>query len=58
MELIKFELLDRNSCSECTKIMQAGENVYAKNKDEVLAGLGICTECAKPPKPAPVKPLK
>jgi hypothetical protein len=59
MELHEFKLPYQNSCSKCGKVLPAGDRAFAMNRDEIVAGLGICFVCAKvklPPikEPAPV----
>lgn len=48
--LIKLKMPYRNSCSKCGKILVQGEECYAENQDEVLAGKAVCKSCAFPKK--------
>lgn len=56
MDLVKFEMPIQNSCAKCGKRIEAGGEVFAVCLDEVLAGRGICAECAESPKTATKKP--
>ena len=48
--LIKFKAPMRNSCNKCGKIILQGDDTYANNMDEVLAGKSVCKACASPKK--------
>jgi len=46
----KFKMTHRNTCSKCGKALVQGEECYAENQDEVLAGKAVCKSCAFPKK--------
>lgn len=49
-----FTMRVANTCSACGQMIQAGEQVFAANDDEVRSGLGTCGACpsGEPAEPA------
>lgn len=43
----KFYMPVRNTCAKCGAVLKIGDEVFAANYDEVLAGKGICKKDAR-----------
>jgi RNase P subunit RPR2 len=48
--ITKLKMTYRNTCNKCGKVLVQGEECYANNQDEVLAGKAMCKACAFPKK--------